>query len=160
MRVIVKKKKIKYVSFFYFCLKLKQVKILKIGIVILVQLYKIISRLFSYPFQRTLILAYLIFTSKPLGAFKNVDQILHNFDYLTTYPPRVDNCGQFTYYLVDVTNWVEWSVDFLLTTYLLLLSHVVIECPLALAKINSSSEVTLTLIHLPTLKWLFLEASK
>ena len=85
--------------FFYFCLKLKQVKILKIGIVILVQLYKIISRLFSYPFQRTLILAYLIFTSKPLGAFKNVDQILHNFDYLTTYPPRVDNCGQFTYYL-------------------------------------------------------------
>ena len=52
------------------------------------------------------------------------------YTILTTYPPRVENCGHFTYYLffVHVTKCGIYTARAHLPTYLPLHVHVVIEC--------------------------------
>ena len=48
---------------------------------------------------------------------------------LTSYPPRVNNCGQFTWYLTPCLCDQAWITDHLPTSHL----HVFIECPTILA---------------------------
>ena len=48
---------------------------------------------------------------------------------LTSYPPRVNNCGQFTWYLTPCLCDQAWITDHLPTSHL----HVFIECPTIVA---------------------------